>query len=108
MSLNELDSWTLDHECDNDKIRKCRTDYNNNPPNDISLILTITSTSGRLHSDFVCLLFLQTHRETESLFVDSGVQLVEHDREQFHYHHVVFSSQPKSKCGNILTKVTTI
>jgi hypothetical protein len=35
------------------KIRKYRDDYNNNPPNDISFMSTITSTSGRLHSEFV-------------------------------------------------------
>ena len=43
-SLNE----TVD-----DKIRKYRTDYNNNPPNSISFMPAIASTSGRLHSEFV-------------------------------------------------------
>jgi hypothetical protein len=33
-------------------------DYNNNPPTDISFMTTIDSTSGRLHSEFVILLFL--------------------------------------------------
>ena len=32
-------------------------------------------TSGRLHSEFVRLLFLQVHRETDRFFADSGVQL---------------------------------
>jgi hypothetical protein len=36
-----------------DKIRKYRPDCNNNPPNSTSFIITITSTSGRLHSEFV-------------------------------------------------------
>ena len=36
-----------------------------NPPNDISLMSAIVSTSGRLHSEFVRLLFLQAHRETD-------------------------------------------
>jgi hypothetical protein len=40
-----------------DKIRKYRADYNNNPPNTVSLMTAITSTSGRLHSEFVRLLF---------------------------------------------------
>jgi len=57
-----------------DKIRKYRTDYNNNPPNTISFMSGITSTSDRLHSEFVRLLFLQSHRETDR----SGVQLTEH------------------------------
>jgi hypothetical protein len=35
-----------------DKIRKYRTDYNNNPPNVISFMPAIASTSGRLHSEF--------------------------------------------------------
>jgi hypothetical protein len=37
----------------------------------------IVSTSGRLHSEFVLLLFLQTHRETDLFFATSGVQLVQ-------------------------------
>ena len=35
------------------KIRKYRADYNNNPPNSISFIPAITSTSGRLPCDIV-------------------------------------------------------
>jgi hypothetical protein len=35
----------------------------------------IASTSGRLHSEFVRLLFLQDHRETDRFFAASGVQL---------------------------------
>ena len=48
-----------------DKIRKYRADYNNNPPNAISFMPAIASTSGRLHSKFVRLLILQAHRETD-------------------------------------------
>ncbi len=66
-----------------DKIRKYHTDYNNNPPNSISFMPVIASTSGRLHSKFVHLLFLQTHRETDRFFATSGVQFAEHDRGQF-------------------------
>ena len=56
------------------KIRKYR-DYNNNPPNSISFIPAIVSTSGSLHSELVCLLFLQVHRETDRFFAASGVQV---------------------------------
>jgi hypothetical protein len=56
------------NEDDTDKIRKYRADYNNNPPNAISFMSVITSTSGILHSEFVRLLFLQTHRETNRFF----------------------------------------
>ncbi len=62
-----------------DKIRKYHTEYNNNPPNVISFIQTITSTSGSVHSEFVCLLFLQLHRETALFFTDSGVQCLQHN-----------------------------
>jgi hypothetical protein len=53
------------NDVDVDKIRKYRADYNNNPPSPVSFIPAIPSTSGRLHSEFVRLLFLQTHRETD-------------------------------------------
>jgi hypothetical protein len=33
------------------------------------------------------------HRETDIFFTDSGVQVAQHDRGQFHYRRVVFSSQ---------------
>ena len=61
------------NKADTDKIRKYRADYNNNPPNTISFIPDITSTSGRLHSDFVLLLFLQAHRETDRFFVCGNI-----------------------------------
>ena len=64
----------------------------------------IASTSGRLHSEFVRLLFLQVHRETGRFLAASGVQLAQHDRDQFHFRRAVFSSQLKSKVDNILTK----
>jgi hypothetical protein len=56
----------------------------------------------------VGLLFLQDHRETDRFFATSGLQLAQHHRGQFHYRHVVFSSQLKSKIGNILAKVATL
>ncbi len=39
-------SLVLDLHITHDKIRKNRTDYNNNPPNSISFIPAIASTSG--------------------------------------------------------------
>jgi hypothetical protein len=59
----------------NDKIRKYRADYNNNPPNVVVFMSAIAGTNGRLHSDFIRLLFLQAHRETDRFFAVSGVQL---------------------------------
>ena len=91
-----------------DKIRQYRADYNNRPSNAISFMPAIASTSGRLHSEFVRLLFLQAHRETDRFFAASGVQLAQSDRGQFQYKRAAFSSQLKSKVGNILAKVAAL
>ncbi len=89
-----------------DKIRKYRADYNNNPPNSISRAVsfmpTIASVSGRLHSEFIRLLFLQAHRETDRFFAVSGAQLTEPNSGFFHFRRVAFSSKLKAKVG--LTK----
>ena len=69
---------------------------------------TIASTSGRLHSEFVRLLFLQAHRETDRFFAASGVQLAQSTSGQFHYKRAAFSSQLKSKVGNILAKAAAL
>jgi hypothetical protein len=63
---NNLDQSLNDAAAD--KIRKYRADYNNNPPSVVSFMPAIASTYGRLHSEFVRLLFLQTHRETDRFF----------------------------------------
>ena len=68
----------------------------------------IASTSGRLHSEFVRLLFLQDHRETDRFFATSGVQFVETDRDQFHFHHATVSAQLKSRVGLPLDKVEVL
>ena len=69
---NDIDKSLNDAAAD--KIRKYRADYNSNPLNVISFMLVITSTSVRLHSEFIRLLFLQVHRETDRFFVTSGFQ----------------------------------
>jgi hypothetical protein len=76
-----------------DKITRYRADYNNHSSNVISFMSVIGSTPERLHSEFVRLLFLQTHRETHRFFAASGVQLAQHDRGLFHFRRVAFSSQ---------------
>ena len=48
-----------------DKVLQYRTDYNNRPSHGISFMPVIVSTSGCLHIEFVHLLFLQDHRETD-------------------------------------------
>ena len=65
---------------------------------------TVASTSGRLHSEFVRLLFLQAHRETDRFFAASGVQSAQSDRGLFHFRRAAFSQQLKSKVSLALAK----
>ncbi len=73
-----------------DKVRKYRADYNNNPPNAVAFMPAIPSTSGRLHSDFIRLLFLQSHRETDRSFTLSGVQFAQSNMGGFFHFHPRF------------------
>jgi hypothetical protein len=76
-----------------DKIRKYRTEYNNNPPTTVAFMTVIGSMSGRLHCEFVRLLFLQTHRETDRFFATSGVHfliLQEHILTHHTHKHLVY------------------
>jgi hypothetical protein len=93
----------------NDKIRKYRADYNNNPPNVVAFMPTIAGTNGRLHSEFIRLLFLQAHRETDRFFAASGAQSAQSNMGGFfHFRHAAFSSMLKSRVGNIMAKASAL
>ncbi len=83
-------------------------DYNNNPPTSVAFMPAIASTSGRLHSEFIRLLFLQTHRETDHFFAASGVQPPQSNHGTFHYTRSAFLSQIKSKIDSSLVKAAAI
>ena len=68
----------------------------------------IPSTSDRWYSEFVRLLFLQAHRETDRFFAASGVQSVQFDRGQFHFRRADFLTQLKTKVGLTLTKAVSL
>jgi hypothetical protein len=68
----------------------------------------IASTSGRLHSEFVRLLFLQTHRETDRFFAVSGVQSAQSTSGFFHFRRAAFSTVLKSKVGLALVKAAAL
>ena len=78
------------------------------PPNTVSFMSAIPSTSGRLHSEFVRLLFLQGHRETDRFFSDSGVPLAQTDRGQFHFRRSAFVSQLKNRVDLTLVKAEAL
>jgi hypothetical protein len=92
---NNLDQSLNDAPAD--KIRKYRADYNNRTPSAVSFMPAIPSTSDRLHSEFVRLLFLQAHRETDRFFADSGVQPAQTQRGMFHFRRAAFSSGLNTK-----------
>jgi hypothetical protein len=91
-----------------DKVRKYRADYNNRPPSVVTFMSAIVSTSGMLHSEFVRLLFLQAHRETDRFFAASGVLSAQSDRGFYHYRRAAVSSQLKSKVGLTLAKAVVL
>ncbi len=72
--------------------------------------LCLLSTSGRLHSEFVRLLFLQAHRETDRFFAASGVQLAQTNPsgQLFTFRRSVFLTQLKSKVGLALDKAAVL
>jgi hypothetical protein len=78
---------------------------NNRSPSVVSFMPTIDSTSGRLHGEFVRLLFLQTRGGSSgigkltSFFVASGVQPAQTHRVMFHFHHAAFTQQLKRRVG---------
>ena len=77
-------------------------------PNTVSFMTVIASTSGRLHSEFVRLLFLQSHRETDRFFAASGVQLSQSTSGFFHFRRAAFSSMLKSRVGIVLAKAAAL
>ena len=69
----------------------------------------IASTSGRLHSEFIRLLFLQAHRETDRFFAASGVQPAQHTSGGLYTHkRGAFLAQLKSRIGTTLAKAAAM
>ena len=81
-----------------------RTDYNNRPSHVISFSLLLL-VRLEVYTVILCLLFLQTHRDTDRFLAASGVQL---EQANFHFRCTVLSSQLKSKVGHILTEGKTL
>ncbi len=91
-----------------DKIRKYHTDYGNNPPNPISSMSAITSTSLRFKYT-VNLCSFYSHRLIGKLTAFLHLQEFSFryrpvDCSQIHFRRATFSSQLKSRVGNILVK----
>jgi hypothetical protein len=91
-----------------EKIRKYRADYNNRPSSAVSFMPAISSTSGRLHGEFVRHLFLQAHRETDRFFVASGVQPAQTQRGMFHFRRAAFAQHLRNRVDMALAKATAL
>jgi hypothetical protein len=65
----------------------------------ISFLPDIVSTSTRMHCEFLCFLFLQAHRETESHFTASGMSLQRNQSDSFRFKGDAFYLSLKSKVG---------
>jgi hypothetical protein len=70
----------------------------------------LAGTTGRLHSEYIRLLFLQDHRETDRFFTVSGVQSAQSNlgTSYFHFRRTVFSNQFESTDGLLLAKADVL
>ena len=87
------------------KIDKYQATYANH--HSISFLPAITSTSARMHGEFLRLLFLQAHRETEDYFAFMGTP-AQPDQDQFRFRRAAFHSSLKSKVGLIAAKAAAL
>jgi hypothetical protein len=77
------------NEAANRKINKYRNTYANN--HSISLLPTVTGTFAHMHGEFLRLLFLQAHRETEAYFAFMGTP-AQTDQDQFRFRRAASST----------------
>ena len=87
------------------KVQKYRNAYANN--HTISFLPAITSTSTRMHGEFLRLIFLQAHRETEDYFRFTGVS-AQPSTDMFRFRRAAFYSGLKSKVGLIAAKTAAL
>ncbi len=70
--------------------------------------LLVVRLGGYICSEFVRLLFLQPHRETDRFFPSSGVHLAEPNSGLFPFRRAAFSDQLKAKVGSTLAKAGSL
>ena len=74
----------------------------------ISFSPAIMSTSNHMHCEFSYLLFLQTHRETETHFTAAGMLSQRNQSESFWFKHVAFYQGLRSKVGLVAAKLAAL
>jgi hypothetical protein len=66
------------------------------------------STSTRMHGEFLCLLFLQAHRETEAHFTAAGMPSQRNQSDSFRFKRAAFYQLLKNKVGLAATKAAAL
>ena len=84
------------HVAARQKINKHRDLYANN--RNITFMPAITSTSSRMHGEFLRLLFLQAHRETTAHFTAIGMPAQQHC-DAFRFRRAAFYNEEQSRSG---------
>jgi len=79
------------------KINSYRQQYADNQ--NISFLPAIVSTSTRMHGEFLRLLFLQAHQETEAHFTAAGMSSQRNQSDSFRFKRAAFYQNLKSKVG---------
>jgi len=74
----------------------------------ISFLPTITSTSTRMHGEFLRVLFLQAHRETEAHFTATGMPSRRNQSDSFRFKRAAFFQLLKSKVGLAAAKAAAL
>jgi hypothetical protein len=88
------------------KINSYRQQYADNQ--NISFLPAILSTSTRMHGEFLRLLFLQAHRETEAHFTATGMPSQRNQSDSFLFRRVAILQSLKSKVGLAAAKAAAL
>ena len=81
----------------------------NTPDNqNISFLPAIVSTSTRMHGEFLRLLFLQDHRETEAHFAAAGIPSQRNQSDSFRFKRAAFYQSQKNKVVLAATKAAAL
>jgi len=88
------------------KIAAYQQQYADNQ--NISFLPAIVSTSTRMHGEFLRLLFLQAHRETEAHFTAAGMSSQTNNSEALRFKRAAFYNGLKSKVGLAAAKGSSV
>ena len=88
------------------KINGYRQQYADNQ--NISFLPAIMSTSTRMHGEFLRLLFLQAHRETETHFTDAGISSQRNKSDSSRFKRAAFYQSLKIKVGLAAAKAAAL